>query len=48
MFGSTSIFLMVSKGETDQAIASTIRVHISTVERTPEQFVIGVKVETTE
>ncbi|MBE8986403.1 hypothetical protein [Nostoc sp. LEGE 12450] len=32
---------MASKGETDQAIASTIRVHISSFERTQEKFVIG-------
>ncbi|WP_272913947.1 hypothetical protein [Nostoc punctiforme] len=28
---------MASKGETDQAIASTIQVHISSVERTQEK-----------
>lgn len=35
------ILLMACEGEIDQAIASTLRVHISTVERTREKFVIG-------
>lgn len=35
------ILLMASEGEIDEAIASTLRVHISTVERTREKFVIG-------
>lgn len=36
-----NILLMASEGETDQAIADSVRVHISTVERTREKFVIG-------
>lgn len=36
-----NILLMASEGETDQAIASAVRVHIATVERTREKFVIG-------
>lgn len=43
-----NILLMASEGETDQAMptagfayANTVRVHISTVERTREKFVIG-------
>lgn len=36
-----NILLMASEGETDQAIASSVRVHISTVERMREKFVIG-------
>jgi transposase len=35
------ILLMASEGKIDQLIASTIRVHISTVERIREKFVIG-------
>lgn len=35
------ILLMACEGKTDQVIASTVRVHISTVERTREKFVIG-------
>ncbi len=35
------ILLMASEGEIDQAIASSVRVHVSTVERTREKFVIG-------
>ncbi len=35
------ILLMASEGEIDQAIASCVRVHVSTVERTREKFVIG-------
>ena len=35
------ILLMASEGEIEQAIASSVRVHVSTVERTREKFVIG-------
>jgi transposase len=36
-----NILLMASEGETDQAIASTVRAHIATVQRIREKFVIG-------
>ena len=36
-----NILLMASEGETDQAIASTVKVHVATVERTREKFVLG-------
>ncbi|MEH2045216.1 helix-turn-helix domain-containing protein [Nostoc sp.] len=36
-----NILLMASEGETDQAIAAIVRVHVTTVERTREKFVIG-------
>ncbi|MEA5506773.1 helix-turn-helix domain-containing protein [Halotia wernerae UHCC 0503] len=35
------ILLMASEGKIDQAIASIVRVHVSTVERTREKFVVG-------
>ncbi|MBD6621317.1 IS630 family transposase [Komarekiella sp. 'clone 1'] len=36
-----NILLMASEGETDTAIAAAVRVHVATVERTREKFVIG-------
>ncbi len=36
-----NILLMASEGETDQAIADTVRAHIATVQRIREKFVIG-------
>lgn len=36
-----NILLMASEGEIDQAIAAIVRVHIATVERTREKFVVG-------
>jgi transposase len=36
-----NILLMASEGETDTAIAAAVRVHVTTVERTREKFVIG-------
>lgn len=36
-----NILLMASEGYSDNAIASTLRVNISTVERTREKFVVG-------
>ena len=36
-----NILLMASEGYSDSAIASTLRVNISTVERTREKFVVG-------
>jgi transposase len=36
-----NILLMASEGYSDNAIASTLRVNVSTVERTREKFVVG-------
>jgi transposase len=36
-----NILLMAAEGETDMAIADKVRVHVATVERTREKFVIG-------
>ena len=36
-----NILLMAAEGETDQAIASTVRAHVATVQRIREKFVIG-------
>jgi transposase len=36
-----NILLMASEGYPDNAIASTLRVNVSTVERTREKFVVG-------
>lgn len=36
-----NILLMASEGYSDNAIASTVRVNVSTVERTREKFVVG-------
>ena len=36
-----NILLMASEGATDQAIASSLQIHVSTVERTREKFVNG-------
>ena len=36
-----NILLMACEDETDQAIADTFRVHVATVQRTREKFVIG-------
>lgn len=36
-----NILLMASEGETDQAIADTVRAHTATVQRIREKFVIG-------
>lgn len=35
------ILLMASEGKTDKTIAKALRVHVSTVERTREEFVLG-------
>ena len=35
------ILLMASEGKTDKTIAQALRVHVSTVERTREEFVLG-------
>lgn len=36
-----NILLMASEGYADNAIASTLRINVSTVERTREKFVVG-------
>jgi transposase len=36
-----NILLMAAEGETDTAIAATVRVHVATVERIREKFAIG-------
>jgi transposase len=36
-----NILLLASEGESDEAIASSVRVHAATVQRTREKFVIG-------
>ncbi len=35
------ILLMANEGKTDKTIAEALRVHVSTVERTREEFVLG-------
>jgi Winged helix-turn helix len=35
------ILLMASEGKTDKTIAEALRIHVSTVERTREEFVLG-------